>query len=87
MLEQAENDHELSLAADLLEWKQIDMRDICNIFSFPIFDAFFFIASFHHLESYSERLEVLQAVKRALLPGGKIYMTNWNLLSQSNSKY
>ncbi len=63
------------------------MRDISTIFSNPLFEAIFFIASFHHLETSEERLNVLQKAKKILLPGGKIYMTNWHLLSEQNQKY
>lgn len=46
------------------------------------FDAIIFLASFHHLESKDERIQVLRDSKRLLNPNGKIYMTNWNLLEQ-----
>jgi len=71
----------------MIEWKEMDMRDIGMIFSSPLFEAFFFIASFHHLETFEERLNVLKHTKKALVPGGKIYMTNWHLLSEQNQKY
>lgn len=71
----------------MIEWKEMDMRDMGNVFSGPLFEALFFIASFHHLETFEERLNVLQEAKKILLPGGKIYMTNWHLLSESNQKY
>ena len=44
------------------------------------FDAIFFIASFHHLEDGTSRKAVLEKVKNLLKPGGKLLMTNWNLL-------
>lgn len=71
----------------MIEWKEMDMRDIGTIFSDPLFEAMFFIASFHHLETFEERLNVLEKTKKALVPGGKIYMTNWHLLSEQNHKY
>lgn len=64
----------------------MDMRDIGVIFAAPLFEAMFFIASFHHLETFQERLNVLKNTKKALVPGGKIYMTNWHLLSEENRK-
>jgi SAM-dependent methyltransferase len=70
----------------MIEWKEMDMRDIGTIFASPLFEAFFFIASFHHLETFEERLNVLEQTKKALVPGGKIYMTNWYLLSEENQK-
>ncbi len=71
----------------MIEWKEMDMRDMGNVFSGPLFEALFFIASFHHLETSEERLNVLKEAKKILLPGGKIYMTNWHLLSEQNQKY
>jgi SAM-dependent methyltransferase len=65
----------------------MDMCDMGKVFSLPLFHAFFFIASFHHLENSLDRLRVLQDAKKILLPGGKIYMTNWNLLSPENERY
>ena len=50
------------------------------------FSGIFFIASFHHLPDYFLRLEVLQKAKQLLVPGGKIYMTNWALDSELNYK-
>jgi len=48
------------------------------------FDAIFFIASFHHLQTIDERMEVLQSVKKLLSNNGHIFLTNWNLLSSEN---
>jgi len=50
------------------------------------FDAIFFVASFHHLETFEERIEVLQNTKNLLSNNGKIFLTNWNLLSPENTK-
>ena len=65
----------------------MDMRNMGKVFSNPLFEAIFFIASFHHLETFQERLSVLQEARKILLLGGKIYMTNWHLLSEYNQKY
>ncbi len=46
------------------------------------FDTLLFLASFHHLESQEERIEVLHYAKNLLSPSGRIYMTNWNLRDQ-----
>ena len=59
---------------DMLNLDMLDTR----------YDAIFLLASFHHLESESERLAVLQKLKSLLADGGIIYMTNWNLLSDEN---
>ena len=87
LLQQAKDDPILTQAVEVIEWKQMDMCDTGKIFSSPLFQAFFFIASFHHLENSLDRLSVLQDAKKILLPGGKIYMTNWNLLSPENERY
>ncbi len=46
------------------------------------FDALLFLASFHHLASLEERMQVLKDSKKLLNPNGRIYMTNWNLRDQ-----
>jgi 2-polyprenyl-3-methyl-5-hydroxy-6-metoxy-1,4-benzoquinol methylase len=47
------------------------------------FDSLLFLASFHHLESRAERVQVLQNAKKLVAPNGRIYMTNWNLRDQT----
>lgn len=54
------------------------------VFDTESFDNIFFIASFHHLWTLEERLEVLAAAYKILNTGGKIYMTNWALESELN---
>ncbi len=71
--------------------------DICSMLALqtlqhsntPTFDSLLFLASFHHLETRGERIQVLQDSKKLLNPNGHIYMTNWNLLEQEkyNSSY
>ena len=46
------------------------------------FDSLLFLASFHHLETREERIQVLKDVKELIQPNGRIYMTNWNLQGQ-----
>ncbi len=46
------------------------------------FDIIYSIAAFHHLPSEPERIQALLEMKRVLVPGGKIILTNWN--PQSN---
>ena len=46
------------------------------------FDAILFLASFHHLASTEERIQVLRDTKKLLTKKGRIYMTNWNLRDQ-----
>ncbi len=46
------------------------------------YDVIIFLASFHHLETKEERIQVLQNAKKILNPNGRIYMTNWNLRDQ-----
>lgn len=47
-----------------------------------IYDAILFLASYHHLETREERIQVLEDAKKLLHPNGRIYMTNWNLRNQ-----
>ena len=64
----------------------MDMRDIEKKLEGK-FDAIFSIASFHHLESFKDRVEVLESFRSHLKPGGKIFMTNWNLFQKKYLKY
>jgi len=50
------------------------------------FDFVFFIASFHHLQTIEERLEVLQKAEKLLNKNGIIFMTNWYLNSSINDE-
>lgn len=56
------------------------MQDINSIKE--SFDAIVFLASFHHLKTQEERIQVLKNAKKLLNPNGRIYMTNWNLREQ-----
>ena len=62
------------------EFAVIAMQDIDTILWW--FDALIFLASFHHLDNWKERLNVLKKTKKLLNPGWRIYMTNWNLQGQ-----
>ena len=62
------------------QFKILWMQDIWDLDE--SFDVLLFLASFHHLESKQERIQVLQDTKKLLNPNGRIYMTNWNLLEQ-----
>lgn len=50
------------------------------------FDYIFFIASFHHLDKFENRLEVIKKAKNLLNENWKIFMTNWALDSEINQK-
>jgi 2-polyprenyl-3-methyl-5-hydroxy-6-metoxy-1,4-benzoquinol methylase len=63
------------------QFEIIGMQDIGTIDR--SFDALLFLASFHHLESRAERIQVLENTKKLLKPNGRIYMTNWNLRDQA----
>lgn len=65
---QAQNDAKINTSFSP-RWLIGDMRKIDNIFvQKEKFDVCFFIASFHHLESYNERLQVLKDAKNILKP-------------------
>ena len=69
-------------------WMYGDMRESEALLSpEKVFDASFLIASFHHLENYDERVSVLGQIKKLLQTKGAIFMTNWNLLHESQKKY
>lgn len=48
------------------------------------FDYIFLIASFHHLETEAERVDVLNKIKKILNKWWLVLMTNWNLLGEEN---
>ncbi|MDD2907486.1 MAG: class I SAM-dependent methyltransferase [Candidatus Gracilibacteria bacterium] len=48
------------------------------------FDFIFLIASFHHLQTLEERVEVLEKIYSLLKPEGKVFFTNWFLNSPIN---
>jgi 2-polyprenyl-3-methyl-5-hydroxy-6-metoxy-1,4-benzoquinol methylase len=62
------------------QFKVLWMQDIWDLDE--SFDVLLFLASFHHLETVEERIQVLHNAKKLLTPNGRIYMTNWNLLDQ-----
>ena len=57
------------------------MQDINIVYR--SFNSLLFLASFHHLETQAERIQVLNDAKKLLSPNGRIYMTNWNLRDQA----
>lgn len=63
----------------------LDMTSIDKIES-KKFDFIFFIASFHHLQTIEERIEVLQKAKNLLKKDWIIFMTNWYLNSSINDE-
>lgn len=62
--------------------------DVCSMQSLTYirwmssYNSIVFLASFHHLETHEERIQVLQQIRLFLKPRGRIYMTNWNLRDQ-----
>jgi len=51
------------------------------------FDIVLLVATLHHIPSTKLRLKALQNVYSVLKPGGKLLMTNWNLLQKRYLKY
>lgn len=87
LLDEAKN-QDWSDIFPVIDWKIGDMRDIeSQLSSEGLFDIFFFIASFHHLGTFDERISVLKQAKKLLSPTGIIAMTNWNLSHPSQIKY
>lgn len=62
----------------------LDMLSISKIKN--KFDSIFFIASFHHLKTLSERLEILKQTKNILKPAWVVFMTNWALDNNLNKE-
>lgn len=64
------------------------VEDMNNLdFEENSFDMIFMIASFHHLETKKERLELLKKINKWLKPGGYLFMTNWNLFQKKYFKF
>ncbi len=66
------------------EFLNLNMIDLDKIES--KYDAIFFIASFHHLQTLEDRIEVLKKAKNLLSQDWKIFFTNWNLIGQERYK-
>jgi len=66
-------------------FKLADMNNL--YFKKNSFDVIFMIASFHHLETKKERLELLQKINKWLKPGSYLFMTNWNLFQKKYLKF
>lgn len=66
------------------EFLNLNMLDLDKLES--KFDAIFFIASFHHLQTLEDRIEVLKKAKNLLSQNWKIFFTNWNLIGQERYK-
>nr|MDD3720296.1 class I SAM-dependent methyltransferase [Candidatus Gracilibacteria bacterium] len=68
------------------EFLELDMTSLSKINK--RFDIIFFIASFHHLHTFEERLDVLNNAKDLLNDNGLIFMTNWALnIGKNKGKY
>ncbi len=60
----------------------MEMIGNCGPIQGRLFESIIFLASFHHLESRTQRIKVLEDMKKLVTPNGRIYMTNWNLRDQ-----
>jgi len=67
------------------EFRNINMTDIDKL-EWRKFDYIFFIASFHHLDNISDRINVLKKAKSLLNDNWIIFMTNWALDSDINKE-
>jgi len=64
-----------------IQWDMLDIKALCKDKKFK---NIFLIASFHHLRSLSDRLELIASLYDILDDEGVIFMTNWDLLSIRN---
>lgn len=63
------------------EFQVISMEDIHTLRE-ESFDAIVLLASFHHLERWEDRVQVLEKIRELMNLNSRIYMTNWNLRDQ-----
>lgn len=69
------------------DFMTLDMQSLWEIEKKGV-SCIFFIASFHHLETVPERIQVLKDAYDTLRDWGYVFLTNWNLLSWGNiAKY
>ncbi len=61
----------------------LDMTKI-DTFAKKNIETVFFIASFHHLQTFEERVQTLQNLKKILAPNSYVFLTNWALDSEIN---
>ncbi len=66
------------------DFRFVDMKELSVLEQ--KFDCVFFVASFHHLETYSERQEVLRQLQEKIQEGGYVFLLNWYLVGWHNSK-
>jgi 2-polyprenyl-3-methyl-5-hydroxy-6-metoxy-1,4-benzoquinol methylase len=72
------------------KWPNQDFKivDILDLSSIKIkYDIVILVATLHHIPSAKLRLQALENVYKVLKPGGKLLMTNWNLLQKRYIKY
>jgi ubiquinone/menaquinone biosynthesis C-methylase UbiE len=55
-------------------------------FADQFFDSVYCIATLHHLPTHEDRIRALREMKRVVVPGGYIILTNWNLKSDYAKK-
>lgn len=69
-------------------FQQGSMTDLKEKVPEKKYDIIFFIASFHHLQTLEERINVMEQARDLLEDGGRIFFTNWALDSELNvSRY
>jgi len=65
------------LVCDMLQLNKLKIKKI---------ESVFFIASFHHLLTFEERIKVLEDLKKIVIPWSYVFMTNWALESKLNKQ-
>lgn len=65
------------VVCDMLQLDTLKVKD---------FESVFFIASFHHLLTIEERIQVLEKLKKIVQDETYIFMTNWALNSELNQE-
>ncbi len=67
------------------DFETMDILDLSKLKN--KYDIVLLVATLHHIPSSKLRLQALQNAYSVLKPGGKLLMTNWNLLQKRYIKY
>jgi SAM-dependent methyltransferase len=69
----------IALARKNFPDRKFEIQDLLELQKPDCADAVFCVAVLHHLHSFAEQKKVVQNLFQGLCPGGRIFLTVWNL--------